>query len=125
MYGPPIQEGVLTMSNEESTTILNALKCNGCGKLYVPPRYLCNQCGGRDFSEMGLKGKGEVYTYTIIRMPFEEFMEEAPFAFAELKAEEGLVFPGRFTNEGEKELKIGSKASFVRRERGVNWFELI
>ncbi len=66
-----------------------------------------------------------MYSYTIIRMPFEEFVDQAPFAFAELKADEGLVFPGRFTDEGEKELKIGSKVSFVRRERGINWFELI
>jgi uncharacterized OB-fold protein len=113
------------MPSDDSKTKLIALKCDSCGKLYVPPRYLCGECENTEFSEIVLEGKGEVYTYTTIRMPFEEFEDEAPYAFAEVKSDEGLVFPGRFTNEGEKELKIGSKVSFAKRNRGVNWFELV
>jgi uncharacterized OB-fold protein len=113
------------MSNDEPMVALIALRCNGCGKLYVPPRYLCDECGDSEFSEVELEGKGEVYSYTIIRMPFEEFQDEAPYAFAELKSDEGLTFPGRFTNEAEKKLEINSRVSFVRRDRGINWFELI
>ena len=57
-------------------------------------------------------------------MPFEEFLQEAPYAFAEVKLDEGLVVPGRFTNEKEREVKIGSRVSFVKWDRGVNWFEI-
>lgn len=112
------------MSKKDSEMKLRALQCNGCQKLYVPPRFHCSHCGKGEFSEVNLEGKGEVYSFTIIRMPFEEFLEEAPYAFAEVKLDEGLVVPGRFTNEKEKEIKIGSRVSFMKGERGVNWFEL-
>lgn len=103
---------------------LRALQCDGCKKLFVPPRYHCSQCGKDAFSEVALSGNGEVYSYTIIRVPFEEFLDEAPYAFAEVKLDEGLVVPGRFTNEKQKEVKIGSRVSFVEWGRGVNWFAL-
>lgn len=112
------------MSNKDSETELSLLQCSGCGKQYVPPKYLCTECGKSDFSEVFSQGKGEVYSFTIIRMPFEEFADEAPYAFAEVKLDGGLVVPGRFTNEGEKAVEIGLKVSFVKWDRGVNWFEL-
>lgn len=112
------------MEKQDSEMKLKALQCNGCQKLYVPPRYHCSQCGKDDFSEVDLKGKGEIYSYTVIRVPFEEFLEEAPFAFAQVKLDEGLVVPGRFTNEKDKEVKINSRVSFAKWDRGVNWFEL-
>ena len=108
-----------------SETGLKFLRCNGCGKLYVPPKYLCTQCDQDDFSEAFSKGTGEVYSFTIIRMPFEEFAKEAPYAFGEIKVNEGLVVPGRFTNEKEKAVAIGSKVSFVRRDGAINWFQVI
>ena len=113
------------MKNRDQGPLLRALECTGCKKLYFPPRYNCSQCGKGDFAEVDLRGGGEVYSYTIIRMPFEEFLNEAPYAFAEVKLDVGLVVPGRFTNEKEKEVQIGSRVSFVRWDRGVNWFELV
>jgi len=104
---------------------LKALQCNGCQKLFVSPRYHCSHCGENEFHEVDLNGNGEIYSYTIIRVPFEEFLGEVPYAFAEVKLEEGLVVPGRFTNEKEKEVKIGSRVSFVKWDRGVNWFKLV
>ncbi len=104
---------------------LKGLQCNECQKLYVPPRFHCSQCGKGDFSEVEIRGNGAVYSYTVIRVPFEEFLEEAPYTFAEVKLDEGLVVPGRFKNNKKKEVKIGSRVSFVKCERGINWFELI
>ena len=112
------------MSNKDSAMKLGALRCNGCGKLYVPPRYHCGGCGKSDFSEVQLDGNGEIYSYTVIRVPFEEFLAEAPYVFAEFKLDEGLVVPGRIANEGEKEVKIGSRVSFEKWKQGVYWFKL-
>ena len=75
------------------------------------------------FSEVNLNGDGEIYSYTVIRVPFEEFLDEAPFTFAEVKLDEGLVVPGRITAEGE-EIRIGSRVSFVSRDKGIAWFRL-
>ena len=112
------------MSYRDSGIDLIVLKCSDCGKLYFPPRYWCNKCDSSQFLQTRLSGVGEVYSYTIIRVPFQEFLDEAPYVFAEVKLDEGLVVPGRFTDEGEKRVKIGSKVSFVNWSRGVNWFKL-
>lgn len=106
-------------------TGLKFLKCNACGKLYVPPKYLCTQCDRDDFSEVFSKGIGEIYSFTIIRMTFEEFADQVPYGFGEIKVNEGLVVPGRFTNEKQKAVAIGAKVSFVKWADGANWFELI
>ncbi len=116
--------GGFKVANGDFSELLKALRCKSCGKLYVPPRYNCSGCGESDFSEVNLKGDGEVYSFTIIRMPFEEFQKEAPYAFGVFRVDEGLIVPGRFTNEGEREIKVGSNVTFERFERGVNWFEL-
>ena len=109
---------------DENSQVIKALRCEGCERLYYPPRYHCSKCGGSDFSNVHLDGNGEVYSYTVIRMPFEEFLEDAPFAFAEITLDEGLVVPGRFVNEEEKQIQIGSRVSFVNSDKGVLWFRL-
>lgn len=113
------------MASGYFSAALKALRCEDCGRLYVPPRYNCRDCGKNEFSEVNLAGDGEVYSFTVIRMPFQEFQKEAPYAFGEFKVDEGLIVPGRFTNEGERDLKIGSRVCFEKFERGVNWFRLI
>ena len=112
------------MGDIGSQTELKLRQCNRCGKRYVPPKYLCTACDQTDFSDISAQGSGEVYSFTIIRMTFEEFAAEAPYAFGEMKLAEGLVVPGRFTNEKEKPLAIGTKVSFVEWRAGANWFQL-
>ena len=104
---------------------IQLLKCGQCGKLYFPPKYLCPDCGEHEFITVSHTGEGEVYTYTIIRMPFEEFKEQAPFAVAEIRLDQGLVVPGRFTNANDDNISIGSRVKFAVREEQVNWFTLI
>ena len=41
-------------------------KCDGCGKIFFPPRNLCDKCGAKNFSDIRLSGDGEVLTNTII-----------------------------------------------------------
>jgi len=113
------------MADKEAKMKLRALQCNGCGKPFVPPRYRCDRCGGEEFVEVHLRGEGEIYSYTVIRVPFEEFVPEAPYVFAEVRLDEGLVVPARLTEQEQTVVKIGSRVSFVRWDRGVNWFRLV
>lgn len=112
------------MKNGNSGVKIKVLQCNTCRKLYFPPKYCCSQCHKSDFSEINLEGEGKIYSFTVIRMPFEEFIEESPYIFAEVELDEGVVVPGRFTNEDEKDIRINASVSFVRYDRGVNWFEI-
>jgi len=107
-----------------TTPELKVLKCNKCQKLYLPPKYICSQCNHTDFSTIAVKGDGEIFTFTTIRMPFDEFKEEAPFSFAEVVLNEGLVVPARISNE-DKKIKIGSKVSFDKEKNKINWFNVV
>jgi uncharacterized OB-fold protein len=113
------------MGEEGSKLTIKALQCNTCQKLYTPPKYSCTICEKSGFSEVDLKGSGEIYSFTIIRMPFHEFIDEAPYAFAMVKLDSGLVVPGRFIDQEVKKLRIGARVSFARYHRGVYWFELV
>ena len=107
------------MENSKPGMLLS-LKCNGCGKLYFPPRYHCNHCGASSFSEMYVKGEGEVYTFTVIRVASEELSKNVPYIFVEVKLDEGLVVPGSIIMEKDTEIKIGSRVSFAGHRESVS-----
>ena len=39
---------------------MEAAKCDGCGKIRFPPRLVCNECRGRDFTVTVLPKKGRL-----------------------------------------------------------------
>ena len=46
---------------------MEAGKCTSCGKVWFPPRRICSDCKGREFTNVVLPDEGEVETYTVIR----------------------------------------------------------
>jgi uncharacterized OB-fold protein len=68
---------------------LEAGKCSACGKIYYPPRRVC-QCGGRDFETVVLPDTGKVATYTVIRVGPSDFTDEVPYALAVVEVEGGV-----------------------------------
>jgi uncharacterized OB-fold protein len=45
-----------------------AARCSGCGKVFFPPRLVCNACRGREFKPVILPQAGTLETFTIIRV---------------------------------------------------------
>ena len=43
-------------------------KCSSCGTVYFPPRRVCAECAGREFTDVVLSNKGKVETFTIIKV---------------------------------------------------------
>ncbi|HZK18230.1 MAG TPA: Zn-ribbon domain-containing OB-fold protein [Clostridia bacterium] len=66
---------------------LLGLKCGECGSITAPPKACCDNCAGIDLEVVGLKGKGEIKTYTITRVAPEGL--EAPYVVALVELEEG------------------------------------
>lgn len=48
-------------------------RCKGCGKVFFPRTVFCNECLGGDFEEKELSNKGELYSYTITRVPVAKY----------------------------------------------------
>ena len=71
---------------------LEAAKCGGCGKVVFPARRICPDCRGSDFGKVNLTRKGKVITSTVIHVPPNDFLMEAPYAMAVVETPEGARF---------------------------------
>lgn len=103
---------------------LTALKCQDCGKLFIPPRYACSACGSDRLASVDLRGDGELYTWTTVRVAPLEFQAQAPYDVVIVRLQEGINVTGRLIGEQGGALRVGAPVSFVKREGTVPWFQV-
>lgn len=83
-------------------------KCESCGKIFFPKREVCPNCRRRGrVKEVELKGRGRVYSYTVVRIPPEGFKYYAPYIVAIVELEEGIKVMGQIVDCGLDEIYIG------------------
>lgn len=109
---------------ENDSNQLMAIKCRGCDQLFMPPKYICPECGGLEQEEVRLSGKGVISTYTTIRVPPSGFEDQAPYDLVVVDLAEKLSVTARLVAEEGKEPEIGAPVSFVKKEGGAYWFKL-
>ncbi|MDY6854964.1 MAG: Zn-ribbon domain-containing OB-fold protein [Thermodesulfobacteriota bacterium] len=63
------------------------LKCNKCSAYTVPPKKVCMECTSEDMDIVEIKKKGEVKTFTVIKVAPEGF--EPPYIVAMVELNEG------------------------------------
>jgi uncharacterized protein len=68
---------------------LEASRCTACGVVVYPGRKVCPSCGSRETEMVRLSAKGTVVTSTVIHVPPDEFLNEAPYAMAVVETPEG------------------------------------
>jgi uncharacterized protein len=102
---------------------LMAGKCAKCGKIHLPPRPICDNCYGSQFSWEEIKGKGKLLTYTVIHVAPPQFQALAPYAVGIIELDSGLKLPGMISGVPESDLKVGMKLklNFKACNVGVSW----
>ena len=71
-------------------------RCNACGKHHFYPRELCPHCFSDDLTWVDACGQGEIYSFTIARMPAGPvFAPDVPYVIAMIALDEG---PRMLTN---------------------------
>jgi uncharacterized OB-fold protein len=75
---------------------LLGLKCNKCGAYTVPPKKVCMECGTEDLEIAQLSGKGQIQTFTVIRVPPEGF--DAPYIVGMAELDEGPWLMGNIVD---------------------------
>jgi uncharacterized OB-fold protein len=68
---------------------LEAGRCKACGKVSYPARLMCPSCRGADIEKLNLSPRGKVVTSTVIHVPPDDFLMEAPYAMAVVETPEG------------------------------------
>jgi uncharacterized OB-fold protein len=63
------------------------LKCNKCGAYTVPPKKVCMECTSEDLDIAEIRKKGEIKTFTVIKVSPEGF--DAPYIVAMVELDEG------------------------------------
>ena len=95
---------------------LEAKKCKKCGMVLFPPRLICPECKGREFEDTKLAEKGKVLTYTIIRVPPHQFVDQAPYAVGIAELDDGVRLTGQIVDCDFEDLKIGQRVKIEFRK---------
>jgi len=95
---------------------LEAKKCKKCGKVHFPPRLVCDECNGREFETVILPERGKIITYTIVRLPADDFKYYKPIPIAIVELENGVRVTGQITDANIDEIEIGKNVHFVFRK---------
>ncbi|MDH7513401.1 MAG: Zn-ribbon domain-containing OB-fold protein [Clostridiales bacterium] len=107
---------------------LEAGKCRNCGFVAFPPRAICPACKAREFETITLADAGKILTYTIIRVPPQPFVDQAPYAMGIVELDDGVRLTGQIVDCDFEELKIGRRVKiefrkiFQEGESGVIYY---
>lgn len=110
---------------EEPEIRFPVLRCGQCGRAQLPGRWACRFCGGTALREDSLPPEATLETYTRIRVPPADFMEQAPYVVLVARMAEGVRVTGRLAGDQEAELPIGAPLRLVGRDGDVWWFERV
>ena len=89
--------------------------CPHCEAKLFPPRDVCPHCGGEARNAYTFSGKGTIYSYTMMHDAPAGFEEQAPYAVALVKLEEGPMVTAQLTDLGEQKVEIGMPVEMVTR----------
>ena len=91
-------------------------KCTNCNTVYFPPRPICYDCRRKGkMEDFQFSGKGEIISFTIIRVAPEGFEAYTPYAVALIKLDEGTTIEGQVVGEVNK-VDIGKRVKPVFRK---------
>ena len=91
---------------------LSAIRCGSCGELAIPPKELCPSCHERRWELVPLHGTGSVVSFTVIRIPPQDRLAEAPYAVAVVKLDEEISLLGRIVDIPLDALTAGLSVRF-------------
>jgi len=93
---------------------LRGFRCPQCGLITATWGLACSRCGTQDLVETELSGRGTVVAFTIVSVPGDQFLNEAPYAYVVVELEGGGRVTGWMpTVRAEHDLKIGERVHFV------------
>ncbi len=90
------------INNEE----LKGCECTSCGKLMLPARIICPNCGSMDLTDKGYMGTGTVKAKTIIHVPLPRFQSISPHGVGIIDLDEGVSISGLLLDDPEIDQRV-------------------
>ncbi|MGR6836928.1 Zn-ribbon domain-containing OB-fold protein [Syntrophomonas erecta] len=91
--------------------------CPDCSHYIFFPRRYCPYCLQARPRWVTSRGKGKVYSYTIVRKSaLEEFVNQVPYVYAIIELEEGVRLISNLVNCSLDEIKIGMPVKITWRD---------
>ena len=110
---------------ESNSNQLLLAKCKSCGRFFVPPVYMCSECGSAELEDVAARGEGKILSYTTIRVPPLGFADQAPYEIGVIALPDKVNLTARIVAHEGKEIRIGEGASFVEKDTsGAYWFKV-
>ena len=88
--------------------------CDGCGRVYVPPRGACARCGMPTGTDVEVSSKGTVVTFSIIRVPSENIQVELPYVAASIVLDGAdITFSALLQEVALEDVRLGMRVEGV------------
>lgn len=92
--------------------------CTACEQSFWYPRGFCPRCGGVEIEWREATGRGEVYSFSVVRRAAEPWGSHTPFVLAYVTLDEGITVQGNVVDCESDQLEPGLavRAVFERAE---------
>ncbi len=98
---------------EEGGT-LRGFRCRQCGLVTATWGLACSRCGSAGLEEHELTPRGKVLAFTILHVPGDEFLNDAPYAYVVVELDGGGRVTGWMPSvKQESGLVIGERVRFT------------
>jgi len=85
-------------------------QCQECKEFHFYLRPACPACGGLDIKAVVTRGRGSVYSFSIVyRAPSAVFEKDVPYVVAIVKTDEGPHLMTRLINVKPEEVVVGMR----------------
>jgi uncharacterized OB-fold protein len=97
---------------EEART-LRGFRCRRCGLVTATWGLACSRCGRSELEDVTLSSLGTVVAFTILHVPGDEFLNEAPYAYVVVELDGGGRITGWMPSvHSESDLTYGERVRF-------------
>lgn len=108
---------------EESGT-LRGFRCANCGLVTATWGLACSRCGADELVEAELATRGKVAAFTVLSVPGDEFLNDAPYAYVVVELDGGGRVTGWMPSvRREADLVIGERVRVTPSYRAGVQFE--
>jgi uncharacterized OB-fold protein len=97
-------------------------RCDDCGTFRYIPKDICPKCWSTSATWTPISGRGEVYTYTVVRRaPTAAYQQDAPYVLAHVTMAEGFRMIASMTSADPETVRIGTPVRIAYQDVTPEW----